>query len=985
MALDNRTRSGIQGGSVTAKSISFTNNIERFVGRSSNSEGRIAATDVIDFDIDLGEIEEPEKFANAVGYIEPERLAWYERAAATICVGFTSIVSGVADVVESVVDGGAYLVAGAMSLVGADDAANSVREFIQTSWVDEANKAFYEGTEIGRNINQASVMAYDSDAAMGIRNTSAKVTKFVAETALTMVPGAGPVLAASFGALSAMGEASENVYVTKGIDNVGLADNVRILASGVGGAIEGYSAGQMGSKIVTSLSGLTPSVVSGAVKNLPSTVKGLAKNAWTGLRNFDFNAAVTAGKETLLSSKTWLRAFGTNAVQVMNVSADWIETGEFKYQDWLAILGNTGKAVLFQTVSQFGAEGISSGFENFQRAEWNERMDSMSDVERSDAWENYFKEMYGGGNVTHESGIGIEGHNGSFVDPEAAAINAMLIHNYEMKEIATGIVQGTQENPITTLIALPSEDRFKVLSNMSPKEIAIAVEHCTPEEYKAIMDTLPTEKKLDVIYAQGELAAQGKYDAFFMNFREHSVEHSNNVRDYAVDLAQRMGIDVNVQEVHFGAQYHDLGMKGGVYRDIDGICRPIDSLGQTEVTLDELEKYIKKKLIGNKDCTVDELNQYMREHYGIENWTGSRDINLIPQDVQDAVYGKRVLDYISDNLGMDPKDLMAQYGVTDWDGDISQIPQEIRDASYRYTVANLCRGNHPLNSAIIILTEGMGPVEERNMVALLAMSHSKSTSGIKDLGSREQWDAAIDRLGNALRDSGVSPEEVTDITDSLRSTLDSNFDNIAREALCIRDGDAMAALALTPNGDTIMQNGTHTHVEYTGRAQLDGYGDTPTPPNLSETELKKATEAAKAAETAGIQDTIYGADDISNQNPLGEITNGFSKRTHAGELNVEFDSDYDGRGYIASATVQDPTRAPFSTLDSIFERTGEVATYGNCTDGRTFEIHFPADMEHTPLGEWYVEEIAKRIAQSSKGTGQSAEFYSSGIKIIFDQ
>lgn len=125
MGIESRSNRSIGGGSVTAKTISFTNSIEKFVGRSANSEGSIASTDVMDFDIMLGEIIEPEKFANAVGYTPPEGatfgsiltsilLAPLEATFDGICtvaVAATSILCGVIDVVDDVVDGAAHVVA----------------------------------------------------------------------------------------------------------------------------------------------------------------------------------------------------------------------------------------------------------------------------------------------------------------------------------------------------------------------------------------------------------------------------------------------------------------------------------------------------------------------------------------------------------------------------------------------------------------------------------------------------------------------------------------------------------------------------------------------------------------------------------------------------------------------------------------------------------------------------------------------------------
>ena len=69
-----------------------------------------------------------------------------------------------------------------------------------------------------------------------------------------------------------------------------------------------------------------------------------------------------------------------------------------------------------------------------------------------------------------------------------------------------------------------------------------------------------------------------------------------------------------------------------------------------------------------------------------------------------------------------------------------------------FKVANKARKNHPLNSAMVILTnpnlvftDGSTQLNP-SIVALLAMSHSKSTSGISSFATLEQWQNAVSKL-----------------------------------------------------------------------------------------------------------------------------------------------------------------------------------------------------------------------------------------------
>ena len=488
--------------------------------------------------------------------------------------------------------------------------------------------------------------------------------------------------------------------------------------------------------------------------------------------------------------------------------------------------------------------------------------------------------------------------------------------------IAARLADSTDDLKLEDITCFGEETINKILTKMDPKDIALNLEKVDMDTYKKIMNSLSKEDKLKVIYAQAELVAQGKYSAFFMNFREHAELHTNEVRDYAVALASKIdGIDVD--EVYYGAQFHDLGMRGGVF-EMDGKFVPIDSVTIDSLSTDDIEKYIVDSH-GWGGLSADELDAKMFEEYGVLEWSSIRDKSVLPDEIIAMAY--------SDKL------------------------------------ANLARKNHPLNSAIAILTEDVTPEGvDKNVVALLAMSHSKSTSGIRHFDDPEEWRSCIDKLGYALGETGMDPEDVAKITQPLYDTIDDpdTFTRLVDEALCIRDGDAMSKVPLV-HGDTLMQNGEVSHVELSGKAKLsDDFSEVPTTPD---------------AENAGITDTLSDIDG----NPTGRVDNAFSKKTHAGELNVTFDSDYDGYDYIASATVTDPTKTPFASLDSTWERIEEVATYSNCGE-RTFEVVLPKNMEGTELGKWYVEEMAARMTKHATKAGSDSQlksFYETGIKVVF--
>ncbi len=405
-------------------------------GFGGNSGGSGDSIDLMDFIVtpDEMDIYEASEVTGSLGIKgaelpKPDTRPWYEKAwdsvvsaGATVVVGFTSALTGVIDIVDDIADAGAYLAAGVCTAFGDEESAQWLREQAAQDLGDNFNDALYGENGLIKGVNEASYMKYDSDMAQGIRKVSKEATKFAAEVALTATTGGAG--AALFGGITAMGAAAENAYQNNGAQQLTLGENLRVLGAGAGGAVTGYFNGQMGLNALNGLKGIG----SGSVRTF-------AKNAWTGLKNFDWATAGKAGLKTLGTGKTWGTAIGTSAEEIFNATANWVETGEFNGDDWLAVGGHVVKSVGFQSVMAFGTSGIQGGNVRYQeklaqeaaeRAEFNANLDNMTPEQRSQAWEEYYSSQYGAENVTHESGIGVSGSNGSFVDPDAAAINANL-------------------------------------------------------------------------------------------------------------------------------------------------------------------------------------------------------------------------------------------------------------------------------------------------------------------------------------------------------------------------------------------------------------------------------------------------------------------------------------------------------------------------------------------------------------------------------
>ncbi len=257
------------------------------------------------------------------------------------------------------------------------------------------------------------------------------------------------------------------------------------------------------------------------------------------------------------------------------------------------------------------------------------------------------------------------------------------------------------------------------------------------------------------------------------------------------------------------------------------------------------------------------------------------------------------------------------------------------------TAGDTARANHPLNSALSVLYGDVVPEGlDKDRIALLALSHSKSTSGVTSFADSTQWLAAVDQLEDAvnqynLRNGLTGDAAIIFDADRMRHMITSEPDDFKKfvdQALCIRDGDAMSDVALR-NGHTLMQTGdeaivTSPRYDYDSPISLD-------------------------KEIADISDEVV--------NPNGEhvmdVTDEFGKKFHAGEENVNFDSIYDGRNYEGRVELRDPHKVPNSSIFNIEERLGEAVTYSNC-DSRSFTIELPKDMQGTPMGQMYMDQLS---------------------------
>lgn len=258
------------------------------------------------------------KFANAGAKVgTPTNLQWIEDNVTweTACVIGTSVVSGIIDLAETLVDGLIYcggFIASGVTWIFDEETSKKIQEATMdiTAYdvTRELNKAFYEDTKIGRRINANSAIKHDSEIAQTIQGVSKKVVEFAAATAVTIATGgtATPVVLLTLGFLEGTGEKAEEAFQQEDRDFWG--DSLGIAVGGVTGAIEFYSEGMMGSGIVNLGKAL---VSSGGASSLINTVKSVFTKG--GGKLFTKEKLMQGLKMTLKDVDTYVDSVGAAA------------------------------------------------------------------------------------------------------------------------------------------------------------------------------------------------------------------------------------------------------------------------------------------------------------------------------------------------------------------------------------------------------------------------------------------------------------------------------------------------------------------------------------------------------------------------------------------------------------------------------------------------------------------------------------------------
>lgn len=223
---------------------------------------------------------------------------------------------------------------------------------------------------------------------------------------------------------------------------------------------------------------------------------------------------------------------------------------------------------------------------------------------------------------------------------------------------------------------------------------------------------------------------------------------------------------------------------------------------------------------------------------------------------------------------------------------------------------NEVRSNHSLNSALNVLENRekynrLGYSDEQvDKMAVECMAHSKSSSGVQDLGSKKQWEDCFDRMDAAVDAYNKDhPESQISFDRNRFESDDEKLGALSSETLALRVGDVSRdsfAGAEAQSGEKV----------YVDRESINNYGGT------EEKELENAN-------------ITIGENGDSIDNPK-------SRQVHVGEQNIVENHTYlgDDSRVVHEITIDDGSSAPACTQTAIKDHLGEFAT----AKGEQFEM-----------------------------------------------
>ena len=280
---------------------------------------------------------------------------------ATIFVFDTTVLGAVANVGEVIFDG-AYAVNGFLGAAGAkihdlfygtntsSEIMDNTLDFLRRDLVGEAKTNFYN-TKVGKSINDASLLKYDSELAKKIESVSEFATKVAAATGATVLTGgvAAPVfLGALYGTGKKLETYSNKVDRENG-ENYNYTEAIlKGVSGGVTGAMEWWGYGGLGSFALNGVKALSAFKAAGGSLSL------------SGIRN----------AAPLIRKSVALRDFGKNYFKELFAKDNIIDSSSVITDDLLDYYyGDITKAELVKDVKwELGLGALLSSVGSFGRS-----------------------------------------------------------------------------------------------------------------------------------------------------------------------------------------------------------------------------------------------------------------------------------------------------------------------------------------------------------------------------------------------------------------------------------------------------------------------------------------------------------------------------------------------------------------------------------------------------------------------------------------
>ena len=209
--------------------------------------------------------------------------------------------------------------------------------------VGELREWYHEDTEMGRSMNDKSLIKYDGYASQMIQDAGEETTKLAVEVGASILTGgtAGPIVAGIIGGLNDMGEEAEIQYSATDAEGnyIGRDSNGRLKTyiAGAKGFVEGYSVGTSAQALMNTFTAVK--AAGGAQKFL---FKG-AEQTLNSIRTFSVKDIPTvlkvAGSKTLHNPGMYLAA-GAKTVDFVGNGV--ISGEDVSNWDW----GDYGKSLL---------------------------------------------------------------------------------------------------------------------------------------------------------------------------------------------------------------------------------------------------------------------------------------------------------------------------------------------------------------------------------------------------------------------------------------------------------------------------------------------------------------------------------------------------------------------------------------------------------------------------------------------------------------